>query len=89
MNLAEDVTSGADEAEQESNTKDQIFNVRKTISFLSKGTTLLPGDLIWTGTPQGVGMGKKPAPVYLKDGDVVEVELDGVGTCTNIVEFAK
>ncbi|KAL2020742.1 hypothetical protein VTK56DRAFT_8042 [Thermocarpiscus australiensis] len=73
---------------QESTTADMIFSVRKTIAFLSQGTTLLPGDLIFTGTPQGVGMGRNPQ-VWLKDGDVVEVELEGVGTCTNTVEFSS
>lgn len=73
---------------QESNTADMIFNVKQTIAFLSRGTTLLPGDLIFTGTPSGVGMGREPK-LWLKDGDVVEVELEGVGTCTNKVEFAK
>ncbi|KAK0731161.1 Fumarylacetoacetase-like protein [Lasiosphaeris hirsuta] len=71
---------------QESNTADMIFNIRKTIEFLSQGTTLLPGDIIFTGTPQGVGMGRNPQ-VWLQDGDVVEVELEQVGTCTNTVEF--
>lgn len=65
-----------------------IFNVKQTISFLSQGHTLLPGDLIFTGTPSGVGMGREPK-LWLKDGDVVEVELESVGTCTNMVEFAK
>ncbi|KAI9744056.1 MAG: hypothetical protein M1818_002208 [Claussenomyces sp. TS43310] len=73
---------------QQSTTADMIFGVAKTIAFLSQGTTLLPGDLIFTGTPQGVGMGRKP-PVWLKDGDVVEVGLQGVGTITNRVDFAK
>ncbi|KAK6863876.1 hypothetical protein PG990_006684 [Apiospora arundinis] len=73
---------------QEENTADMIFNVKQTISFLSKGHTLLPGDLIFTGTPSGVGMGREPK-LWLKDGDVVEVELESVGTCTNTVEFAK
>ncbi|KAK4239086.1 Fumarylacetoacetase-like protein [Achaetomium macrosporum] len=73
---------------QESTTADMIFSVRKTIAFLSQGTTLLPGDVIFTGTPQGVGMGRNPQ-VWLKDGDVVEVELEGVGTCTNTVEFSR
>ncbi|KAH8815380.1 fumarylacetoacetate hydrolase family protein [Xylogone sp. PMI_703] len=73
---------------QNSNTKDMIFGVAKTIAFLSQGTTLLPGDLIFTGTPQGVGMGRKPQ-LWLKDGDVAEVWLEGVGTCTNKVEFGK
>lgn len=73
---------------QDSNTRDMIFGVAETIAFLSKGTTLLPGDVIFTGTPQGVGMGRKPQ-VWLKDGDVVEVSLEGVGSCINKVEFAK
>ncbi|OTB05971.1 hypothetical protein M426DRAFT_319350 [Hypoxylon sp. CI-4A] len=73
---------------QESNTADQIFNVKQTISFLSKGHTLLPGDLIWTGTPSGVGMGRNPK-LWLKDGDIVEVELEKVGIVTNKVEFTK
>ncbi|KAL2260134.1 hypothetical protein VTK26DRAFT_5961 [Humicola hyalothermophila] len=72
---------------QESTTRDMIFGVAKTIAFLSQGTTLMPGDLIFTGTPQGVGMGRNPQ-VWLKNGDVVEVELEGVGTCTNTVEFS-
>ncbi|KAJ3579618.1 hypothetical protein NPX13_g946 [Xylaria arbuscula] len=76
------------ETVQDSNTGDMIFNVKQTISFLSKGHTLQPGDLIWTGTPSGVGMGRKPQ-LWLKDGDVVEVELEGIGVCTNKVEFVK
>ena len=73
---------------QESGTRDMIFGVAKTIAFLSQGTTLLPGDVIFTGTPQGVGMGRSPQ-LWLKDGDVVEVGLEGVGTCTNKVEFTQ
>ncbi|KAL1879916.1 hypothetical protein VTK73DRAFT_6612 [Phialemonium thermophilum] len=73
---------------QDSTTADMIFNVKRTIAFLSQGTTLLPGDVIFTGTPSGVGMGRNP-PLWLKDGDVVEVELEGVGTCTNRVEFIR
>lgn len=65
-----------------------IFGVAKTIAFLSQGTTLLPGDVIFTGTPQGVGMGRKPQ-LWLKDGDIVEVALEAVGICTNNVEFTK
>ncbi|KAK0631886.1 hypothetical protein B0T14DRAFT_532479 [Immersiella caudata] len=71
---------------QQSNTADMIFSVKKTIAFLSQGHTLLPGDLIFTGTPSGVGMGRTPQ-LWLKDGDVVEVELEQVGKCTNKVEF--
>ncbi|KAL2003447.1 hypothetical protein VTN02DRAFT_3758 [Thermoascus thermophilus] len=73
---------------QSSTTKDMIFSVAKTISFLSQGTTLLPGDVIFTGTPQGVGMGRKPQ-LWLKDGDKVEVSLEGVGSCLNQVVFSK
>ncbi|KAI1335673.1 fumarylacetoacetate hydrolase [Xylariaceae sp. FL0016] len=73
---------------QQSNTADMIFDVKRTIAFLSKGHTLLPGDLIFTGTPSGVGMGRNPK-LWMKDGDVVEVELEGVGVCTNKVEFSK
>lgn len=73
---------------QESSTADMVFGVAKTIAFLSQGTTLLPGDVIFTGTPQGVGMGRKPQ-LWLKDGDVVEVSLEGVGSCVNKVEFEK
>ncbi|EAW11134.1 fumarylacetoacetate hydrolase family protein [Aspergillus clavatus NRRL 1] len=73
---------------QSSSTKDMIFHVAKIVAFLSQGTTLLPGDLIFTGTPQGVGMGRKPA-LWLKDGDQVEVSLEGVGSCVNQVVFDK
>ncbi|KAL2864556.1 fumarylacetoacetate hydrolase family protein [Aspergillus lucknowensis] len=73
---------------QSSSTKDMIFHVAQTVSFLSQGTTLLPGDLIFTGTPQGVGMGRKPA-LWLRDGDKVEVSLEGVGSCVNKVVFDK
>jgi len=73
---------------QGSSTADMVFGVARTISFLSRGTTLRPGDLIFTGTPPGVGMGMKPQ-TWLQDGDVVEVSLEGVGTCTNRVEFAR
>ena len=64
---------------------DQIFTVRQTIAFLSQGTTLLPGSIIMTGTPKGVGFVKKP-PVYLKNGDEVTVWVDGcIGTLVNEV----
>ncbi|CAK7224143.1 hypothetical protein SCUCBS95973_005419 [Sporothrix curviconia] len=73
---------------QASNTSDMIFSVRQAIAFLSRGTTLQPGDLIFTGTPSGVGMGRTPN-LWLKDGDVVEVALEGVGSCVNKVVFEK
>ncbi|KAK2750256.1 hypothetical protein FQN55_002401 [Onygenales sp. PD_40] len=74
------------EVVQRSSTEDMIFGVRRTVAFLSRGTTLVPGDVIFTGTPQGVGMGRTP-PLWLKNGDKVQVSLEGVGTCENKVVF--
>ena len=70
---------------QDWNTGDMIFDVPALIAFLSASTTLLPGTVILTGTPQGVGMARKP-PLWLQPGDVVSVELEGLGTLTNPVE---
>jgi len=69
---------------QDSNTSDMIFDVPALVEFLSAGTTLLPGTAIFTGTPQGVGMARKP-PRWLKDGDQVSVIVEGIGTLTNPV----
>lgn len=63
---------------QDSNTDDLIFNVPQLIAYISKFMTLLPGDIISTGTPAGVGLGMNP-PTYLKAGDVVELGIDGLG----------
>lgn len=75
---------------QDGHTRDQLFTVRQTISFLSQGTTLLPGSVIMTGTPKGVGFVKKPA-IYLKNGDQVTVWVDGgIGSLVNdVVEEGK
>ncbi|MBN1399186.1 MAG: fumarylacetoacetate hydrolase family protein [Anaerolineae bacterium] len=69
---------------QESNTSDLIFSCRQLISFLSHSMTLLPGTVIMTGTPSGVGFARKP-PVFLRPGDVVEIEIDGIGVLSNKV----
>jgi 2-keto-4-pentenoate hydratase/2-oxohepta-3-ene-1,7-dioic acid hydratase in catechol pathway len=69
---------------QDSSTKQLIFGVDDLIAYLSQIVTLEPGDLIFTGTPPGVGMARKP-PVWLKPGDVVEVEIDHLGTLRNPV----
>ncbi len=69
---------------QESNTALLIFNVRKLISYISDAMTLLPGTVLLTGTPDGVGVARNP-PVFLRDGDVIEVEIDGIGTLRNPV----
>ncbi|HLO44623.1 MAG TPA: fumarylacetoacetate hydrolase family protein [Leadbetterella sp.] len=63
---------------QDSNTNDLIFNIPQVVSYLSNFMTLLPGDVISTGTPAGVGLGLKP-PTYLKAGDVVELGIEGLG----------
>ncbi len=67
---------------QESNTNQLIFSVPKLIAYISQVCTLTPGDLIFTGTPNGVGDARKP-PVYLKPGDVAEVEIEGLGILRN------
>ncbi len=72
------------ETMQDSSTSQLIFKVDEMISYISKIVTLMPGDLIYTGTPPGVGMARKP-PVFLKKGDVVEVEIAGLGTLRNPV----
>jgi 2-keto-4-pentenoate hydratase/2-oxohepta-3-ene-1,7-dioic acid hydratase in catechol pathway len=72
---------------QDSNTDKMIFGVRHLISFISRGITLEPGDVISTGTPHGVGFARKP-PVFLKAGDEVVVEIDGVGRLLNPVTAA-
>ncbi|TKC10104.1 fumarylacetoacetate hydrolase family protein [Pedobacter polaris] len=65
---------------QDGNTSNLIFNVPFMISYISQFMTLLPGDVITTGTPAGVGLGQKPTPWYLKPGDVVELGIDGLGS---------
>ncbi|WP_400073789.1 fumarylacetoacetate hydrolase family protein [Zobellia russellii] len=64
---------------QDSNTSDFIFNVQEVVSYISQYMTLLPGDIISTGTPSGVGLGFNP-PKYLKEGDVVELGIEGLGS---------
>ena len=70
------------EMRQKSNTSNLIFKIPELIAYLSKGITLLPGDLIATGTPFGVAMGMEN-PIWLKDGDVCEAQIDGLGTIRN------
>lgn len=67
------------EVMQKSNTSDFIFNIQYVVSYISQFMTLLPGDIISTGTPFGVGMGLTP-PRYLKEGDIVELGIEGLGT---------
>ncbi len=69
---------------QDSNTRQMIFRAEDLVAYISQVVTLLPGDLIFTGTPPGVGIARKP-PVWLKGGDVVEVEVEGLGVLRNPV----
>ena len=74
---------------QRSSTANMIFNVIELISYISGFMTLLPGDVISTGTPAGVGLGMKPSPVYLKAGDEVALGIDGLGESRQrVVPFA-
>ena len=73
---------------QNSNTSDFIFNIQEVVSYISQFMTLLPGDIISTGTPSGVGLGFDP-PKYLKPGDVVELGIEGLGISKQKVKAYK
>jgi 2-keto-4-pentenoate hydratase/2-oxohepta-3-ene-1,7-dioic acid hydratase in catechol pathway len=70
---------------QNSSTRELIFGIAELVAYVSQIATLEPGDLIFTGTPPGVGMARKP-PIFLKPGDVCEVEIDGLGVLKNPVQ---
>ncbi len=70
---------------QDASTKQMYFKVARIISELSRGLTLVPGDIIATGTPPGVGFARKP-PEFLKPGDVMETEIVGLGTLRNVIQ---
>jgi 2,4-didehydro-3-deoxy-L-rhamnonate hydrolase len=72
---------------QRSNTRKMIFSIARLIAELSKGMTLLPGDVIATGTPEGVGFARTP-PEFLADGDVMDVWIEKIGHLTNTVTIA-
>jgi 2-keto-4-pentenoate hydratase/2-oxohepta-3-ene-1,7-dioic acid hydratase in catechol pathway len=69
---------------QQSNTGQLIFNVPALIEYLSTAFTLEPGDIVFTGTPAGVGVSRKP-PEFMKAGDTVRIEIDGLGVLENPV----
>ena len=73
---------------QEANTGEMSFGVAFLIEFISRAFTLLPGDIISTGTPHGVGVFRDP-PVFLKDGDTVTIEVEGVGTLVNVCKVSR
>jgi len=77
-----------EELRQNSNTERQIFKISDVVSYMSNIWTLEPGDVLSTGTPEGVGHGLKP-PVYLKPGDRIRIEISGLGVLENPVIAEK
>jgi 2-keto-4-pentenoate hydratase/2-oxohepta-3-ene-1,7-dioic acid hydratase in catechol pathway len=74
---------------QSDNTANMMFPLPETLVYLTKGMTLEPGDIILTGTPSGVGHARKPEPVWMKPGDTIEVEVEGIGVLRNPIEDEK
>jgi acylpyruvate hydrolase len=74
---------------QSSNTDHFMFPVAESLVYLTEGMTLEPGDILFTGTPSGVGHARKPEPVWMKQGDTIEVEIQGVGVLRNPIEDEK
>ena len=70
------------------NTRTMVFGVASLVSYISRFMTLMPGDIISTGTPPGVGLGQKP-PVYLKPGSVMELEIEGLGRQRQVTVAAR
>ncbi|HET7190690.1 MAG TPA: fumarylacetoacetate hydrolase family protein [Pseudolabrys sp.] len=71
---------------QSDNTDNMMFPLAETLVYLTKGMTLEPGDVILTGTPSGVGHARKPDPVWMKAGDICEIDIEGVGLLRNPIE---
>jgi 2-keto-4-pentenoate hydratase/2-oxohepta-3-ene-1,7-dioic acid hydratase in catechol pathway len=71
---------------QSDNTANMMFPVPEMLVYLTQGMTLEPGDIIFTGTPSGVGHARKPNPIWMKNGDVCEVEIEGIGTLRNPIK---
>lgn len=74
---------------QSSNTDNFMFPVAESLVYITEGMTLEPGDIIFTGTPSGVGHARKPDPVWMKAGDTIEVELQGIGVLSNPIADEK
>jgi 2-keto-4-pentenoate hydratase/2-oxohepta-3-ene-1,7-dioic acid hydratase in catechol pathway len=70
---------------QDGNTGNMIFDVATTITIISEGMTLEPGDVLVMGTPAGVGYAKKPTPIFMREGDTCEIEIEGIGTLSNTI----
>jgi 2-keto-4-pentenoate hydratase/2-oxohepta-3-ene-1,7-dioic acid hydratase in catechol pathway len=68
---------------QSDNTDSMMFPVRELLVSVTQGMTLDPGDIIFTGTPSGVGHARKPNPIWMKAGDTCEIEIEGIGVLRN------
>ena len=71
---------------QSDNTDNMMFPVAEMLVYVTQGMTLEPGDIIFTGTPSGVGHARKPNPIWMKDGDVCEIEVEGIGVLRNPIK---
>jgi len=71
---------------QSDNTDNMMFPVKEMLVYVTQGMTLEPGDVIFTGTPSGVGHARKPNPVWMKQGDVCEIEIEGIGILRNPIQ---
>ncbi len=71
---------------QSDNTANMMFPVPEMLVYVTQGMTLEPGDIIFTGTPSGVGHARKPNPIWMKNGDVCEIEVEGIGTLRNPIK---
>src|SRR5437588_4020199 len=74
---------------QSDNTDNMMFPIADTIAYVTQGITLEPGDIVFTGTPSGVGHARKPNPVWMKQGDTCEIDIEGVGVLANPIENEK
>jgi 2-keto-4-pentenoate hydratase/2-oxohepta-3-ene-1,7-dioic acid hydratase in catechol pathway len=74
---------------QSDNTDNMMFPIAETLVYVTQGITLEPGDVVFTGTPSGVGHARKPNPVWMKDGDTCEIEIERVGVLSNPIENEK
>src|SRR5262249_824945 len=74
---------------QSENPANIMFTGREMLVYITQGLTVEPGDIIFTGTPSGVGHARKPNPVWMKGGDTCEIEIEGVGTLRNPIQDEK
>jgi 2-keto-4-pentenoate hydratase/2-oxohepta-3-ene-1,7-dioic acid hydratase in catechol pathway len=74
---------------QSDNTANMMFPIAETLAYVTQGLTLEPGDIVFTGTPSGVGHARKPNPVWMRPGDTCEIEIEGIGVLVNPIEAER